>query len=85
MQPVSTLVVAALEEIEAIAGRDPGDGLSGVPTGFGDLDALTNGLHPGQLLIVAGRRARGNLFWASTSPGRRRSATGCPPSCSPSR
>ncbi|MEU3287813.1 replicative DNA helicase [Streptomyces longwoodensis] len=31
----------------------------GVPTGFTDLDALTNGLHPGQMVIVAGRPALG--------------------------
>ncbi|MBB4711157.1 replicative DNA helicase [Streptomyces luteogriseus] len=31
----------------------------GVPTGFADLDALTNGLHPGQMVIVAGRPALG--------------------------
>lgn len=27
----------------------------GVPTGFADLDALTNGLHPGELIVVAAR------------------------------
>ena len=31
----------------------------GVPTGFTDLDALTNGLHPGQMIIVAARPAMG--------------------------
>ncbi|GHA64026.1 replicative DNA helicase [Streptomyces tendae] len=31
----------------------------GVPTGFADLDALTNGLHPGQVVIIAGRPALG--------------------------
>ncbi|MFE2041648.1 replicative DNA helicase [Streptomyces sp. NPDC059477] len=31
----------------------------GVPTGFADLDALTHGLHPGQVVIVAGRPALG--------------------------
>ena len=41
--------------------RDRGDrsrrggSLIGVPTGFADLDALTNGLHPGQMIIVAAR------------------------------
>lgn len=34
-------------------------GLSGVSTGFTDLDHLTNGLQPGQLVIVAGRPAMG--------------------------
>ena len=46
-----------LEELEEIANRD-GD-LSGVPTGFEDLDKLTQGLHPGQMIIIAGRPAMG--------------------------
>jgi replicative DNA helicase len=33
--------------------------MSGVPTGFSDLDRLLNGLHPGQLIIVAGRPGLG--------------------------
>jgi replicative DNA helicase len=33
--------------------------VSGVPTGFEDLDALTDGLHPGQMVCVAGRPALG--------------------------
>ncbi|MDQ1679447.1 MAG: replicative helicase [Frankiaceae bacterium] len=46
-----------LDEIEAISSR--GDELSGVPTGFVDLDRLTNGLHPGQMIIIAARPAVG--------------------------
>jgi len=38
---------------------DKGDGLAGVPTGFRDLDALTNGLHAGQMIIIAARPAIG--------------------------
>ena len=51
------LMPAALEEIEAIANR--GGGMVGVPTGFADLDALTNGLHAGQMIVVAARPAMG--------------------------
>ncbi|HEX8002398.1 MAG TPA: replicative DNA helicase [Mycobacteriales bacterium] len=51
------LLQPTLDEIETIGSRD-GD-LHGVPTGFKDLDALTNGLHPGQLVIVAARPAIG--------------------------
>ncbi|GAA0528586.1 replicative DNA helicase [Paractinoplanes ferrugineus] len=47
----------ALDEIEASA--EAGDGMIGVPTGFTDLDRLLNGLHPGQLIIVAGRPGLG--------------------------
>jgi replicative DNA helicase len=46
-----------LDEIEAVGAS--GGGMSGVPTGFADLDRLLNGLHPGQLIIVAGRPGLG--------------------------
>ncbi len=49
---LSELMQPTLDEMEAIESR--GAGLSGVPTGFADLDELTNGLHPGQMIIVAG-------------------------------
>lgn len=51
------LLVPTLDEIEAIQGRD--GTLSGVPTGFADLDRLTNGLHPGQMIIIAARPSLG--------------------------
>ena len=55
--PIADLLQGTLDEIEAISGHD--GSLVGVPTGFADLDALTNGLHPGQLVIVAARPAIG--------------------------
>jgi replicative DNA helicase len=48
---------ATLDEIEAIGSR--GGGMVGVPTGFADLDELTNGLHGGQMIVVAARPALG--------------------------
>ncbi|MCL6537443.1 MAG: replicative DNA helicase [Acidothermus sp.] len=51
------LLQPTLDEIEASGHRDVG--LVGVPTGFADLDALTNGLHPGQLVVIAARPAMG--------------------------
>ena len=44
--PLSEIMPDALVEIEAIGSR--GGNMSGVPTGFADLDSLTNGLHPGR-------------------------------------
>ncbi|MEJ7650250.1 MAG: replicative DNA helicase [Nakamurella sp.] len=46
-----------LDEIDAIASS--GGRGSGIPTGYADLDALTNGLHPGQMVIIAGRPGMG--------------------------
>jgi len=51
-EPLSKLMEATLDEIEALASHGV---MSGVPTGFRDLDELTNGLHPGQMIIVAAR------------------------------
>jgi replicative DNA helicase len=55
--PLSAIMGDALNEIEAISNH--GGELVGVPTGFADLDALTNGLHGGQMIIVAARPALG--------------------------
>jgi replicative DNA helicase len=55
--PLAEIMPGALDEIEAIGSR--GGSLSGVPTGFADLDALTNGLHPGQMIVIAARPAMG--------------------------
>lgn len=55
--PLETAVDAALEEIEAARGRD--GKMTGIPTGFSGLDQLTNGLHPGQMIIIAARPAMG--------------------------
>jgi replicative DNA helicase len=62
--PLSEIMPAALEEIEAIGAH--GGGISGVPTGFADLDALTNGLHPGQMVVVAARPAVGKALALDT-------------------
>jgi len=55
--PLSEIMEGALDEIEAISSR--GGTMVGVPTGFTDLDRLTNGLHPGQLVVLAARPAIG--------------------------
>ncbi len=55
--PLSEFMDSVLDEIEAISNREAG--LYGVPTGFVELDELTNGLHAGQMIIVAARPAMG--------------------------
>ncbi len=54
---LADIMPGALDEIEAIGSR--GDGMTGVPTGFADFDSLTNGLHPGQMIVIAARPAVG--------------------------
>jgi replicative DNA helicase len=55
--PLADAMEGALDEIESISNRS--GQMTGVPTGFHDLDALTNGLHPGQMVIIAARPAIG--------------------------
>jgi replicative DNA helicase len=61
---LSEIMPGALDEIEAIGSR--GGVLTGVPTGFADLDTLTNGLHPGQMVVIAARPAIGKALALDT-------------------
>jgi len=54
---LAEIMPGALDEIESISSHS--GGMTGVPTGFADLDALTNGLHPGQMVVIAARPAVG--------------------------
>ncbi|GAA1271811.1 hypothetical protein GCM10009665_69940 [Kitasatospora nipponensis] len=62
--PLADIMEGALDEIEAIGSRQ--GQMSGVPTGFADLDALTNGLHPGQMIVIAARPAMGKCLAGSS-------------------
>jgi replicative DNA helicase len=53
---------STVDEIEASGHR--GEGLTGVPTGFYELDELTHGLHPGQMIVIAARPAVGKSTFA---------------------
>lgn len=55
--PLKEVLIAAYEHIERLlATRGK---ITGVPTGFADLDALTSGLHPSELVILAARPSQG--------------------------
>ena len=62
--PLSAIMEGTLDEIEAIGSR--GGEMVGVPTGFADFDELTNGLHPGQMIVVAARPAVGKALALDT-------------------
>lgn len=62
--PLEELLQPTMDEIDSIASRG---GISlGVPTGFSELDELTNGLHPGQMIIVAARPGVGKALALDT-------------------
>jgi len=55
--PLSALAVSTMEMIERLAERR--EAITGVPSGFRDLDNLTAGFHPQELVIVAARPSMG--------------------------
>jgi replicative DNA helicase len=59
---LSDSIEAAIQEIESAQKR--GGEMVGVPTGFAELDDLTHGMHPGQLIILAARPAVGKSTFA---------------------
>jgi replicative DNA helicase len=61
---LSEIMPGALDEIEAIGSHN--GMLTGVPTGFADLDALTNGLHSSQMVVIAARPAMGKALALDT-------------------
>jgi replicative DNA helicase len=63
--PLEELLQPTMDEIDAIASR--GGESIGIPTGFSDLDAVTNGLHPGQMIIVAARPGVGKALALDTA------------------
>ncbi|MDT0202456.1 replicative DNA helicase [Nocardioides sp. AE5] len=62
--PLADIMEGVLDEIEAIGNRE--EGIYGVPTGFADFDELTNGLHKGQMIIIAARPAMGKALALDT-------------------
>jgi replicative DNA helicase len=61
-QPVVPLIKGAVERIEKLyASRSP---ITGLPSGFEDLDKKTAGLQPSDLIIVAGRPSMGKTSFA---------------------
>jgi len=62
--PLEELLQPTMDEIDAIASQ--GGVSKGVPTGFTELDDLTNGLHPGQMVVVAARPGMGKALALDT-------------------
>ena len=54
---MGSLASQALKQMESLKGQT--DGLTGVPTGFAELDRLTSGWQPSDLIILAGRPGMG--------------------------
>ncbi|SOE48695.1 Replicative DNA helicase [plant metagenome] len=61
IQPLLTQVV---ERIDELYHRESDSDVTGVPTGFADLDKMTSGLQGGDLIIVAGRPSMGKTSFS---------------------
>ncbi|MDD9811018.1 MAG: replicative DNA helicase [Gammaproteobacteria bacterium] len=59
---LAELVTRSVKRIELLA--KSGEAITGVPSGFTDLDDMTSGLQPGDLIIVAGRPSMGKTAFA---------------------
>jgi len=62
VQPINNLVHDAIATIENYFGRQ--GQLGGISTGFVDLDKMTDGLHGGEMIIVAARPSMGKTSLA---------------------
>ena len=58
-QELPKLLVEVVNRIDELYSRDNPSDVTGIPTGFSDLDSKTSGLQPGDLIIVAGRPSMG--------------------------
>ncbi|MFB0936505.1 MAG: replicative DNA helicase, partial [Propionivibrio sp.] len=63
-QHINPLLTQVVERIQELHDRDNPSDITGVPTGYHDLDGRTSGLQPGDLLIVAGRPSMGKTSFA---------------------
>ena len=62
LKPVGEVLLNTYEEIEKLA-EQKGE-ISGVPTGFIDLDGYLTGLHGGELILIGARPAMGKTSFA---------------------
>ncbi len=63
-QSIQPLLKQVVDRVQELYDRDDPSEVIGVPTGFVDLDEKTSGLHPSDMLIIAGRPAMGKTSFA---------------------
>ena len=64
LQGISPVLAEVFERIDHLHSQENPSDITGVPTGFTDLDHRTAGLQPGDLIIVAGRPSMGKTAFA---------------------
>src|SRR3989441_10325281 len=61
---IAPILARVYERIDHLHNQDNPSDITGVPTGFTDLDSRTSGLQPGELVIIAGRPSMGKTAFA---------------------
>lgn len=62
-EPINNILAKTIDKIDALY-RSPQNGITGLSTGYVDLDKMTNGLQPSDLIIVAARPSMGKTTFA---------------------
>lgn len=62
--PISPLLSKVIDRVGELYSSEDQKDVTGVPTGFIDLDQMTSGLQPGDLIIVAARPSMGKTAFA---------------------
>jgi replicative DNA helicase len=63
-QEIQPLLAQVVERIDELYHREGSSDVTGIPTGFIDLDRMTSGLQAGDLVIVAGRPSMGKTSFS---------------------
>ena len=63
-QDIKELLPQVAERIDMLFSRDNPSDVTGIPTGFADLDSMTSGFQGGDLIIVAGRPSMGKTAFS---------------------
>jgi len=63
-QNIQGLLPQVAERIDMLFSRDNPSDVTGIPTGFSDLDSMTSGFQGGDLIIVAGRPSMGKTAFS---------------------
>ncbi len=63
-QEINKLLPQVAERIDMLFSRDNQSDVTGIPTGFSDLDSMTSGFQGGDLIIVAGRPSMGKTAFS---------------------
>ena len=61
---IQPLLGEVVERVQQLYDRDDPSDITGTPTGFTDLDKMTSGLQPGDMIVIAGRPSMGKTAFA---------------------